>query len=137
VLRRLSRPADDLLMVSGMGCSHTCWRSTSVTAQGFSAAQEYVDVETAKQTGRAAFGEMIGYLKEHPASRVILVEKSPAASGCVIMLLLVIATAFLMLAFKLDINIYDEGIIVAGAMRVAHGEIPHRDFYTIYGPANF
>jgi hypothetical protein len=26
-------------------------------------AQEYVDVETAKQTGRAAFGEMVAYLK--------------------------------------------------------------------------
>ena len=29
-------------------------------AQGFTVAQEYVDVETAKQTGRAAFGEMVG-----------------------------------------------------------------------------
>jgi site-specific DNA recombinase len=26
---------------------------------GFTVAQEYVDVETAKQTGRAAFGEMV------------------------------------------------------------------------------
>jgi site-specific DNA recombinase len=45
-------------------------------AQGFVVAQEYVDVETAKQTGRAAFGEMVGYLKEHPAIRVMLVEKT-------------------------------------------------------------
>jgi len=45
-------------------------------AQGFSVAQEYVDVETAKQTGRAAFGEMIAYLKTHPAVRVLLVEKT-------------------------------------------------------------
>src|SRR6478609_4368803 len=29
-------------------------------AQGFAVAQEYVDVETAKQTGRVAFGEMVG-----------------------------------------------------------------------------
>ena len=28
-------------------------------ANGFMVAQEYVDVETAKQSGRAAFGEMI------------------------------------------------------------------------------
>jgi site-specific DNA recombinase len=28
-------------------------------ANGFAVAQEYVDVETAKQTGRAAFGEMV------------------------------------------------------------------------------
>ena len=45
-------------------------------AQGFSVAQEYVDVETAKQTGRAAFGEMVAYLKAHSAVRVMLVEKT-------------------------------------------------------------
>ena len=35
-----------------------------------------MDVETAKQTGRAAFGEMVAYLKAHPAVRVMLVEKT-------------------------------------------------------------
>jgi DNA invertase Pin-like site-specific DNA recombinase len=45
-------------------------------AQGFAVAQEYVDVETAKQTGRAAFGEMVAYLKAHPAVGVMLVEKT-------------------------------------------------------------
>ena len=45
-------------------------------AHGFTVAQEYVDVETAKQTGRAAFGEMVAYLKAHPSVRVMLVEKT-------------------------------------------------------------
>src|SRR6516165_12223800 len=45
-------------------------------AQGFSVAQEYVDVETAKQTGRAAFGEMVAYLRAHPVVRTLLVEKT-------------------------------------------------------------
>jgi site-specific DNA recombinase len=45
-------------------------------ANGFAIAQEYVDVETAKQTGRAAFGEMIAYLGAHPSVRVMLVEKT-------------------------------------------------------------
>jgi DNA invertase Pin-like site-specific DNA recombinase len=45
-------------------------------ANGFTVAQEYVDVETAKQTGRAAFGEMVAYLKSHPSIRVMLVEKT-------------------------------------------------------------
>jgi site-specific DNA recombinase len=45
-------------------------------ANGFFVAREYVDVETAKQTGRAAFGEMIAYLNAHPSARVILVEKT-------------------------------------------------------------
>src|ERR1700691_3644182 len=45
-------------------------------ANGFAVAQEYIDVETAKQTGRAAFGEMVAYLKAHPAVRVMLVDKT-------------------------------------------------------------
>lgn len=46
------------------------------SANGFVVAAEYIDVETAKQTGRAAFGEMVAYLKAHPAVRVMLVEKT-------------------------------------------------------------
>lgn len=38
-------------------------------ANGFVIAQEYVDVATAKQTGRAAFGEMVAYLKARPTIR--------------------------------------------------------------------
>jgi hypothetical protein len=34
-------------------------------------------------------------------------------------------------------NIYDEGLILTGAMRVAAGQIPHRDFYANYGPGQF
>jgi DNA invertase Pin-like site-specific DNA recombinase len=45
-------------------------------ANGFAVAEEYIDVETAKQTGRAAFGEMVAYLKAHPSVRVMLVEKT-------------------------------------------------------------
>src|SRR2546430_513044 len=48
----------------------------SAAANGFAVAQEYVDVETAKQTGRAAFGEMVAFLKAHPSVRVMLVEKT-------------------------------------------------------------
>src|SRR3954453_21797737 len=45
-------------------------------AQGFAVVQEYVDVETAKQTGRAAFGQMVAWLSAHPTVRVMLVEKT-------------------------------------------------------------
>src|SRR5437588_13100431 len=45
-------------------------------ANGFAVAREYIDVETAKQTGRAAFAEMVAYLKAHPSVRVMLVEKT-------------------------------------------------------------
>jgi len=40
-------------------------------------AEEFVDVETAKQSGRTAFTAMLEYLKKHHATcRTILVEKT-------------------------------------------------------------
>lgn len=31
-----------------------------------------------------------------------------------------------------EVNYYDEGVVVAGALRVANGELPQRDFWTLY-----
>ena len=47
--------------------------------------------------------------------------------------------SFVCLFLTMDrvINIYDEGVILTGAMRVNAGDIPHRDFYVMYGPAEF
>ena len=44
--------------------------------EGLSAVQEYVDVETAKQTGRTSFTEMVAFLRANPRVRTILVEKT-------------------------------------------------------------
>jgi site-specific DNA recombinase len=38
--------------------------------------KEFVDVETAKTTGRTSFTEMVNYIKKHPAVRTVLVEKT-------------------------------------------------------------
>ena len=46
------------------------------TTEGFRVSEEFVDIETARQTGRTAFGEMIAYLKAHPSVRTLLVEKT-------------------------------------------------------------
>jgi hypothetical protein len=35
------------------------------------------------------------------------------------------------------LNVYDEGLIVVGAQRVLEGDIPYRDFWTIYAPGQF
>src|SRR5260370_35860030 len=44
---------------------------------GIVVAEEFVDVETAKQSGRTAFTTMLEYLKRHHATcRTILVEKT-------------------------------------------------------------
>jgi DNA invertase Pin-like site-specific DNA recombinase len=43
---------------------------------GISIACEFTDVETAKRSGRAGFGEMLTYLRRNSACRIILVEKT-------------------------------------------------------------
>ena len=45
-------------------------------AQNLKVVEEYVDVETAKQTGRANFNEMVKFLRKHPTVRTLLVEKT-------------------------------------------------------------
>lgn len=37
--------------------------------------QEFVDVETARRSGRTAFGELLSYVRRHPRT-IILVEKT-------------------------------------------------------------
>src|SRR5215471_12064301 len=43
---------------------------------GAGIAEEFLDVETAKTTGRPGFAAMVGYLKRHRECRVVLVEKT-------------------------------------------------------------
>ena len=45
-----------------------------------------------------------------------------------------IAVFYITLCMDRSIPVYDEGLIVVGATRVADGAIPHRDFYFLYGP---
>lgn len=42
----------------------------------FNVLREFVDVETAKTTGRKQFGEMVRFLRDQKTCRVVLVEKT-------------------------------------------------------------
>jgi hypothetical protein len=57
--------------------------------------------------------------------------------GFVVQLIVVFLVSYFFLFFGMmrRPGMYDEGIVLTGAMRVAAGQIPHRDFYFIYGPA--
>jgi hypothetical protein len=44
---------------------------------------------------------------------------------------------YLTLCMDQAVNVYDEGITLFGADRVMHGDVLHRDFYALYGPAQF
>ena len=43
---------------------------------GLGISKEFVDIETAKMTGRKAFGEMVDFLRRSKNSRIVLVEKT-------------------------------------------------------------
>ena len=60
-----------------------------------------------------------------------------AVSGWHWLVVLLITFLLLFLGMNRDSDFYDEGLILVGAMRVAAGQIPHRDFYANYGPAQF
>jgi hypothetical protein len=45
--------------------------------------------------------------------------------------------AILFLGMTRRPSVFDEGIVLTAAMRVAAGQVPHRDFYILYGPAQF
>jgi hypothetical protein len=51
----------------------------------------------------------------------------------------IFACAFVFLLITMDkyVNQYDEAIILVGATRVISGDVPYRDFYSIYGPGQF
>jgi len=52
-------------------------------------------------------------------------------------LLFAFAFLFLLATMNRTVNIYDEGIMLVGAMRVAAGQLPHHDFNTNYGPGTY
>ena len=45
-------------------------------ARSFRIAEEFVDVEIAKQAGRAAFGAMVAFARKHRGRLIVLVEKT-------------------------------------------------------------
>ena len=49
---------------------------TYAEENGIRVIEEYVDVETAKVTGRTRFTAMVGYIRRHPTVNTILVEKT-------------------------------------------------------------
>ncbi len=53
------------------------------------------------------------------------------------LLVLILSVGYLYGSIRIGYNIYDEGIVVYGADRVLKGDIPYRDFWTMYAPGQF
>jgi hypothetical protein len=56
----------------------------------------------------------------------------------VLFITLFVAGFFLLFSqIKSPANLYDEGLVLVNAERIRHGELPYRDFWTMYGPGTF
>jgi hypothetical protein len=64
-------------------------------------------------------------------------QQRGVSAASLVQMVVVFLVAYLLLFCGMSRRpgMYDEGIVLTGAMRVAAGQIPHRDFYFIYGPA--
>ena len=75
----------------------------------------------------------------HQHDKNFIEQQGKNLGGTLIRAALVFSVAYLVLFVGMPLrpNIYDEGIVLTASMRVAAGQLPHRDFYAIYGPAQF
>jgi hypothetical protein len=73
----------------------------------------------------------------HQHDKNFIEQQGKSLRGTLIRAALVFSMAYLILFFGMPLrpNVYDEGIVLTASMRVAAGQLPHRDFYSIYGPA--
>lgn len=73
----------------------------------------------------------------HDASALAEASETSSPSTRFIILIAMAATLLLVLLMDVELNIYDEALILQGAAEVAHGAVPHRDFFSPYGPVQF
>jgi hypothetical protein len=64
-------------------------------------------------------------------------QVQPARRWTQWLIVFLVTFVFLFLGMNRGFDFYDEGLNLVGAMRVAAGQVPHRDFYANYGPAQF
>lgn len=74
-------------------------------------------------------------MRAEPAT--VRAQSNPLLLAGLIALAVCAGLAVVRPAMVIPLNIYDEGIILVGASRVMRGELPYRDFWTVYSPGQF
>jgi hypothetical protein len=97
----------------------------------------YCLIERLCRAEKAASSHESDYTIRTSASSAVMNPTEARRSATIYTALFLVAFAFIFATMSPLISIYDEAIILTGAMRVANGEVPHRDFYANYGPAQF
>ncbi|WPD21677.1 MAG: hypothetical protein SD837_15895 [Candidatus Electrothrix scaldis] len=54
-----------------------------------------------------------------------------------VLILFAISVGYLVPVLSMRVGLYDEGIVLTGADRILKGDIPYRDFWTIYTPGQY
>jgi hypothetical protein len=74
-----------------------------------------------------------------PSSKSLVHLQSKPTRSTLLSAAFVFLLSYILLFIGMDLtpNIFDESIILTGAMRVVAGLIPHQDFYSNYGPGQY
>ncbi|MCE5258136.1 MAG: hypothetical protein LLG44_03635 [Chloroflexi bacterium] len=64
-------------------------------------------------------------------------KRAPWANTGLYILLYGLSVIYIGLGITRALNVYDEGLIVYGAQRVLWGDVPYRDFWTVYSPGQY
>lgn len=67
------------------------------------------------------------FMKHNPSLRLYIV----------LSILFLLSSLYFFVDYRVGLNVYDEGLMVYGATRILHGDIPYRDFRAVYAPAQF
>ena len=51
--------------------------------------------------------------------------------------LIIVGYLYILATINITFNPYDSGIILTGGMRILNGELPYKDFFTMYAPGQF
>jgi len=54
-----------------------------------------------------------------------------------ILILFILQLLYLLVGINSIVNIYDEGVTVYGATRILEGDVPYKDFWTLYAPGQY
>src|SRR6266581_295096 len=76
-------------------------------------------------------------MRGEPVMRKQTMRTTVIATWLMPISLLVPSYLFLLFSMDLNLNVYDEGIVLYGANRILKGDIPYRDFWTSYGPGQY
>ncbi|MCU1226469.1 MAG: hypothetical protein JWQ42_4562 [Edaphobacter sp.] len=72
-----------------------------------------------------------------PAVKKSSLRSTRRAEFWLLAVLFLVALCTQLIAVRRNLNVYDESLSLYGADRVLRGEVPYRDFWTMYGPAQF